>query len=302
MNILVSGSHGLIGSALVPALRGEKHSVIRLVRTSSSPSDGILWDPVRGAIDAARLAGLDAVIHLAGENISAGRWTPERKARIRDSRVRGTRLLAESLGRLPRPPRVLLSASAVGYYGHRGDTVVREEDPPGTGFLADLCREWEAAADPARRAGIRLVYLRTGVVLSPAGGVLGKVLPLFRLGLGGPIGSGRQYMSWIAIDDVVGALLHLLANGGLAGPVNLVAPRPVTNSEFTAALGRVLSRPTIIPVPAGALRALFGEMADGALLSSTRAEPGRLLGSGYAFLFPEVGGALRHLLRAPRQG
>jgi uncharacterized protein (TIGR01777 family) len=302
MNILVSGSHGLIGSALVPALRGEKHSVIRLVRTSSSPSDGIPWDPVRGAIDAARLAGLDAVIHLAGENISAGRWTPERKARIRDSRVRGTRLLAESLGGLPRPPRVLLCASAVGYYGHRGDTVVREDDPPGTGFLADLCREWEAAADPARRAGIRLVYLRTGVVLSPAGGMLGKVLPLFRLGLGGPIGSGRQYMSWIAIDDVVGVLLHLLANGVLAGPVNLVAPRPVTNSEFTAALGQVLSRPTIIPVPAGALRALFGEMADGALLSSTRAEPGRLLGSGYAFLFPEVGGALRHLLRAPRQG
>jgi uncharacterized protein (TIGR01777 family) len=301
MNILVSGSHGLIGSALLPALRAKGQTVIRLVRAPSSPADGVPWDPARGSIDAARLAGLDAVIHLAGEDISGGRWTPERKARIRDSRVRGTRLLAESLGGLPRPPRVLLSASAVGYYGHRGDMVLREEDPPGTGFLADLCREWEAAAEPARRAGIRVVYLRTGVVLSPAGGALAKILPIFRLGLGGPIGSGRQYMSWISIDDVVGALQHLLADGSLAGAVNLVAPGPVTNAEFTRALGQALSRPTMIPVPAGALRALFGEMADDALLSSTRAEPGRLLASGYAFHFPEVGGALRHLLRAPRQ-
>lgn len=298
MNVLLTGSHGMIGSALSPALAAKGHRIVRLIRVPSSPSlDDAVWDPASGhVVDSSRLEGMDAVVHLAGESIAAGRWTPARKARIRESRVLGTRLLAETLVRLSRPPRVLLCASATGYYGNRGEEVLREESPPGTGFLANLCREWEAAAEPARRAGMRVVHLRTGLVLSATGGVLPRILPLFRLGLGGPIGSGRQYMSWIAVHDLVSAILHLFTSEGVTGPVNIVTPHPVTNREFTRTLGRVVSRPTPFPVPAFVLRVLFGEMADDALLVSARVDPAKLRASGYTFRFPDLEPALRVLL------
>jgi uncharacterized protein len=293
MKILVTGSHGVIGQALIEAHQGRGDRVVRLVRGPSHPSSpDPAWDPAAGRIDENRLEGFDAVVHLAGESLVAGRWTPARKARIRDSRVNGTRLLAGALGRLSRPPRVLVSASAIGYYGDRGDEIVREESPPGTGFLADVCRQWEAATEPARRAGIRVVHLRTGLVLSSAGGLLPRIVPVFRLGLGGRLGSGRQYMSWVAIEDVAGAVVHLLAREEVSGPVNLVAPHPVTNREFTAALGRVLSRPTPFPVPALALKLALGEMA-GEIVASIRAEPARLMESGYAFQYPALHEALR---------
>ncbi len=239
---------------------------------------------------------MDAVVHLAGENISAGRWTDARKARIRDSRVQGTRLLCESLVGLSQPPKVLVCASAVGYYGDRKDEVLTEESTPGAGFLAEVCREWEEAAESAAQASIRVVYLRTGIVLSPSGGALAKMLLPFKLGLGGRIGGGGQYMSWIALNDAIGAIHHAIVTEALRGPANLVAPSPVTNLEFTKTLGRVLSRPTIFPLPGFVARLVLGEMADGLLLASTRAEPARLLGTGYVFRHPELEGALRYLL------
>lgn len=296
MKIAVSGSSGLVGSALVSFLSAGGHRVSRLVRSKPQPgSADVHWDPAAGSVDAAGLEGLDAVVHLAGENI-AGRWTPEKKARIRDSRVKGTRLLTETLARLKQAPKVLVSASAIGYYGHRGDEALREDSPSGSGFLAEVCREWEAAAQPAAQKGIRVVSLRIGVVLSPAGGALARMLPPFRLGLGGKIGSGRQYMSWIGIDDLAGVIHHAVTNESLRGAVNAVAPRPVTNQEFTKTLGRVLGRPTIFPMPAFAARLAFGEMADELLLASTRVEPARLAVSGYIFRNPDLEGALRHLL------
>jgi hypothetical protein len=297
MRILLSGSTGLVGSALVPFLTTGGHEVVRLVRAQSKSGEtGITWDPASGQLDAAALEGFDAVVHLAGEGIAAARWTAQQKARIRDSRVQGTRLLAERLAGLKSPPRVFVSASAVGYYGDRGDEVLTEESPRGTGFLADVCRDWEAAADPARRAGMRVVNTRFGVILSPRGGALKQMLTPFQLGAGGVVGSGRQYMSWIALDDVIGALHHVLTRAELSGPVNVTAPRPATNREFTKTLGRVLARPTLVPVPAFAARLAFGEMADELLLSSARVEPRKLLETGYAFRFPELEGALRHVL------
>ena len=300
MKILVTGSHGVIGQALIEGLKGRGDHAVRLVRGPSRPSSPEpAWDPAADRIDENRLEGFDAAVHLAGESLAAGRWTPAQKARIRDSRVNGTRLLAGALGRLSRPPRVLVSASAIGYYGDRGDEIMREDSPPGTGFLADVCRQWEAAAEPARRTGIRVVHIRTGLVLSSAGGMLPRILPLFRLGLGGRLGSGRQYMSWIAIEDVVGSLLHLMAHEEISGPVNLVSPHPATNREFTAALGRVLSRLTPFPVPAPVLRIALGEVA-GELVASVRAEPARLVESRYAFRLPHLDGALRALLSHSR--
>lgn len=296
MKILVSGSTGLVGSALVPFLVSGGHEVVRLVR--GQPQLGateVPWDPQAGTIEAAKLEGLDAVVHLAGENI-AGRWTAAKKARIRSSRVEGTRLLAETLARLKRPPKTLIGASAIGYYGHRGGEVLREDSPPGAGFLADVCREWEAAARPAAEKGLRVVPLRIGVVLSAAGGALARMLTPFKLGLGGRIGPGNQFMSWIAIDDLTGAIHHALTTESLRGPVNAVAPRPATNLEFTKTLGRVLGRPTIFPMPAFAARLAFGEMADELLLASARVEPAKLVSSGYRFRAPELEGALRHLL------
>ncbi len=296
MDVLVSGATGLIGSALIPALRDGGRRVRRLTRSGDSAEDAVLWDPSAGTIDADRLAGVDAVVHLAGESIAQGRWTVAKKARIRDSRVKGTRLLAETLAGLPTPPGVMISVSATGYYGDRGNELLTEESAPGNNFLAGVGREWEAAADPAREAGIRVVHPRFGIVLSTEGGALATTLPIFKLGAGGRIGSGRQYWSWISIDDVVGAVLHALATESLEGPVNVVAPDPPTNAEYTRTLGRVLGRPTIFPLPAPAARIALGQVADELLLASQRVEPARLKESGYSYRHPELEGALRHLL------
>jgi uncharacterized protein (TIGR01777 family) len=303
MNVLVTGSTGLVGSALVPFLVNGGHHVTRLVRSRPSTLErAAVWDPEKGEIDAAALADQDAVIHLAGENIAGGRWNAERKARIRNSRVQGTRLLGEALARLTQPPKVFLSASAIGYYGSRGDEVMREDSYPGTDFLADVCRDWEAAAALAQDKGIRVVFMRIGVILSAQGGALAKMLTPFKMGVGGRVGNGRQYLSWIALDDVVAGIHHCWMTESLQGPVNLVAPNPVTNLEFTKTLGRVLGRPTIMPLPAFAARLMFGEMADALLLSSTRVAPGRLLATHYAFRFPQLAEALRHLLGKPAEG
>jgi uncharacterized protein (TIGR01777 family) len=297
MKVLVTGSTGLVGSALVPLLTSQGHEVVRLTRTpNGSGTVDVTWDPERGVIDAGRLEGLDAVIHLAGENIASRRWSDEQKSRIRDSRVQGTRLLATTLAGLTRRPRVFVAASAIGYYGDRGESVLTETSAGGSGFLAGVCRQWEAATEPAAGAGIRVVNLRFGVILSARGGALGQMLTPFRLGLGGRIGTGRQWMSWIAIDDAIGATAHALATDSVRGPVNGVAPNPVTNRDFTKTLGRVLGRPTVFPMPAFAARLAFGEMADELLLSSARVEPRVLLESRYKFRDGELEGALRHVL------
>jgi hypothetical protein len=298
MIIAVTGSTGLIGSRLAALLASGGHRVLRLLRSKPRPElDEVYWDPARDMVDTIALGRVDAVVHLAGESIAKGRWTAKKKARIRESRVIGTRVLSEALGRLSPPPGVMICASAIGYYGDRGDEWLREESPPGSGFLADVCRQWEAAAEPARRRGIRVVHLRTGVVLSRAGGALAQMLFPFRMGLGGRIGSGKQYMSWIAIDDLLGAITYLLSTDSLQGPVNAVAPNPVTNRDFTRTLGRVLGRPTLFPMPELVARLLFGEMADELLLASARVEPARLAASGYQFRYPVLDGALRHLLK-----
>jgi uncharacterized protein (TIGR01777 family) len=292
--VAVTGASGLVGAGLRPALAAQGHAVLPLVR-GGAPAPGervVRWDPAAGTLAAADLEGVDAVVHLAGEGI-AGRWTAAKKARIRDSRLRSTALLAGTLARLARPPRVLVSASAIGWYGDRGDEVLTEASPAGAGFLAEVCREWEAAAGPAALVGIRVVHLRIGMALSRRGGGLAALLPAFRLGLGGPIGRGAQWMSWIALDDLVGAIVHALGADTLAGPVNAVAPHPVTNREFTRTLARVLRRPAFLPFPTLAARLLLGEMADALLLASTRVLPLRLTASGYAFEHPELRGALR---------
>lgn len=296
LRVAVTGSSGLIGTALVEALAREGHEVRRVVRRMpGSGSRDVFWKPSEGRIDAGGLEGLDAVVHLAGDNVGE-RWTPEKKRRIRDSRVLGTRLLAETLASLQRPPRVLVSAAAVGYYGDRGDERLDEQSPPGDDFLARVGVEWEEAAEPAQRAGIRVVRLRLGVVLSRNGGALARLLLPFRLGLGGRIGSGGQWMSWISLADAVDAIRFAITTTGVEGPVNAVAPEPVTNEEFTRALGEVLGRPTVIPVPAPALRLVFGEMADATLLASQRAIPDRLLAAGFVFRHPRVEDALRAAL------
>jgi uncharacterized protein (TIGR01777 family) len=297
VKVLVSGSTGLIGSALVRDLAGEGHVVTRLVRPSSErEKDAVLWDPGKGTVDQEGLAGHDAVVHLAGENIAGSSWTAKRKALIRDSRVGGTRLLCESLQRLARPPATLLCASAVGYYGDCGRKLLREDNPPGKGFLSEVCREWEEVTGEIARRGVRVVNLRIGMVLSAEGGALAKMLPAFRAGAGARIGSGEQYISWITLPDLVGVLRHALATDSLEGPVNAVTPNPVTNREFTKMLGRILKRPTVAFLPAFAATLLFGEMADELLLASTRVEPAKLLASHYRFRFPDLEGALRSLL------
>lgn len=296
MKVLVSGAGGLIGTGLVQSLRAQGNEV-RCLKRGVAGGDVISWDPEAGRLDARALEGLDAVVHLAGENIAAGRWTPARKQRILASRVRGTWLLSQTLAQLARPPQVLICASAVGYYGDRGAEELREDSPPGQGFLAEVCRAWEEAAEPARAAGVRTIHLRFGMVLSAAGGALARMLPPFRLGLGGRIGNGQQYLSWINLDDAVRALGHLLEHPDLSGPFNAVSPHPCTNAEFTRALGQVLHRPTVFPVPVWVLRLVLGEMARELLLASTRAVPARLLESGFRFEHPELVGALRYLLR-----
>jgi uncharacterized protein (TIGR01777 family) len=302
LHVVVTGASGLIGSAVSRRLEAAGHRVSRMVRRPAGPGE-ISWDPDLGRLNPADLEGVDGVVHLAGENVGA-RWTPARKARIRDSRVRGTRLLSETLARLRRKPAVLVSASAIGIYGNRGDEVLTETSAPGDAshdFLVAVAEEWEAAAEPARAAGVRVVHPRFGVVLSPAGGALKKMLPPFRLGLGGRLGNGSQWMSWISIDDAVGSIHYALLTPTLHGPVNTTAPNPVTNDEFTRALGQVLGRPTLFSVPAFALRLALGEMADATVLISARARPVRLLESGYRFAHPDLESALRHVLgKQPR--
>ena len=296
--IAVTGSTGLVGAALGARLAASGSSILRLVRQQNVNSlQELYWDPQTGFITPERLSGTAAVVHLAGESIAAGRWTDDRKQRIRSSRVDGTRTLATALARLEQPPRVLVCASAVGFYGDRGDELLDESSPPGTGFLADVCREWEAAAAPAAEAGIRVVHARFGVVLSRNGGALRKMLLPFKLGIGGKVGSGRQYWSWIHQDDVIGAILHSIAHEELSGPVNVVGPHPATNAEFTQVLGRVLHRPTIFPLPAFAARLALGEMADELLLSSARVLPRKLQEAGYVFAHSDLDAALRHELR-----
>ena len=298
MRVAVSGSTGLVGSEVAASLSAAGHEVVRLVRRAPVPGEvAARWDPEKGEVDAAGIEGLDAVVHLSGENIASGRWNAARKAAIRGSRVNGTRLLCDALAGLARPPKTLVCASAIGIYGDRGEDVITEESPAAAGFLPEVCREWEAASGPAARKGIRVVALRIGMVLSPKGGALSRMLPLFRAGLGGVIGGGRQYVSWVALDDLPPIILHALRCGDLCGPVNAVAPRPVTNRDFTEALGSVLSRPTPLPVPAFALRLAVGrEMADALLLASARVLPRRLEETGYDFRYPEIETALRHLL------
>jgi uncharacterized protein (TIGR01777 family) len=293
LRIAVTGTSGLVGRTLTAFLSTGGHTVLPLVRRPASAGE-IAWNP-GSPMDPAALEGTDAVVHLAGENIAAGRWTADRRRRIRESRLQGTALLAETIGRLRRPPSVLVSAAAIGIYGDRGDELLDDDSPPGPPgrFLGDLCREWEAAAEPARRAGVRVALPRFGAVLSPAGGALAKMLPVFRAGLGGPVGGGRQWMSWLSVEDAVGAVHHALLTDTLDGAFNAVAPTPVTNAEFTRTLGRVLGRPALLPVPAAALRLLFGAMAEETILPSARVVPARLLASGYVFRHPALEDALR---------
>jgi hypothetical protein len=296
VKVVVTGASGLIGTALVRALQTRGDEVTRLVRRSPATGEA-RWDPDAGQIETAALEGQDAVVHLAGEGIGDHRWTDEHKRAVLDSRVKGTTLLAETLAGLTEKPAVLASGSAIGYYGLRGDEVLTEDSGPGTGFLAEACVQWEASTAPAEAAGIRVAHLRTGLVMSPDGGALKQMLLPFKLGLGGRIGSGKQWWSWISIDDEVGAILHLLDRGTAGGPVNLTAPNPVTNIEFTRTLNGVLRRPTLLPTPTFALKAMFGgEAVEQMFLGGQRVMPARLQADGYAFRHPELEGALRQLL------
>lgn len=292
-NVLVTGASGLVGSELLPLLSTGGHEVRRLGRGPRG------WDPEAGRLDPRLLEGLDGVVHLAGENIAAGRWNPDRKARIRQSRVRGTRLLCETLAGLKRPPETLVSASAIGFYGDRGDEEISEFSRPGRGYLAEVCEDWEKATEPARRSGIRVVNLRIGIVLSPKGGALSRMLLPFSLGLGGRLGHGRQHLSWISLPDLASAILRCLTDPRLAGPVNAVAPSPVTNQEFTRTLAGVLGRPAFFPVPGMLARLAFGEMADALLLGGAKVLPRRLSAVGFEFQHPTLETALRELLGRP---
>lgn len=297
MKILISGSHGLVGTNLIESLISPDHEVYRLVRHYAESPSEIEWNPDRYSIALARLEGFDAVVHLAGESIAEGRWTEEKKKRIRESRVKGTRLLGDALANLTNPPKTFISASAIGYYGDRGDEVLTEASAPGNDFLSEVCVEWEKATAFATEKGIRVVNCRFGIILDAKGGALAKMLPPFRMGVGGKIGSGEQWMSWIALDDVIGGIKFALANASIKGPVNFVAPAPVTNAVFTKTLGKILSRPTIFPIPAFGVRLLFGEMADALLLGSQRVEAAVLQNSGYLFKYPVLEGALAHTLK-----
>ncbi len=297
MRVLVSGSSGLIGSALVRALEAAGYTAGRLVRRAPRSEHEVYWDPIRLEIDRNGLESWNAVVHLAGENIASGRWTSARKKRIRDSRVLGTGLLSDALAGLTQGPSTLVCASAIGFYGDRGDEVLSEESPRGEGFLAGVCVAWEAAAQPAQQAGIRVVQPRIGVVLSPRGGALKKMLLPFKLGLGGRLGSGKQWMSWISLPDLVGILMRALTDDNMSGAYNAVSPNPITNAEFTKALGRVLRRPTRLPAPGLALRLMLGrEMAEELLLASVRAEPRRLLAHDHEFQHQDIETALRAVI------
>ena len=297
MKILMTGASGLLGSALIPFFTTGGHIVRTLVRRAPFPEKSeAFWDPEKKRLDPSAFDGVDAVIHLAGEHIGKGRWTDEKKRRIIESRTKGTSLIAETISRLSSPPPVLICASAIGYYGNRGDKILTEKDPPGNDFISKVCSQWEQSAQAAVEAGIRVVFMRIGIALSPAGGALSRLLLPFRAGLGGKIAYGSQYMSWVGIDDVIGAFFHVLADNKIAGPVNVVSPNPVTNLEFTKTLGQVLSRPAIFSIPAAAINFAFGEMGREVLLSGTRVMPGKLLETGYRFRNPDLFSALSHLL------
>jgi uncharacterized protein len=295
--ILVTGATGLIGSRLTQALEAAGHTVLKAVRREARHDREVRWILERNEIDAAQLEGLAGVVHLAGANIAGQRWSESYKQEIRESRVKGTRLIAETLAKLNDKPRVFVCASAIGYYGDRGDEELTESSPPGEGFLPEVCTAWENSCQAARDAGIRTVNARIGVVLSQDGGALKSMLLPFKLGLGGVIGNGRQYFSWLALDDIVSALRFALENESISGPVNLVAPEPVTNRQYTKTLGKVLGRPTIFPMPGFAAKLAFGEMADELLLASTRVLPAKLQEAGFAFGYPQLEPALRHVLR-----
>jgi uncharacterized protein (TIGR01777 family) len=293
MNVLIAGASGFVGHAVVAGLRSEGHRVQRLVRRDTAHEDEKAWDPARQRLDPQALQGIDAIINLAGENLSAGRWTAARRQRILRSRVDATDTLVNAIRAAPQKPEVLINASAVGFYGDRGDETLTEQSSSGQGFLPDVCRAWESAAETAGSVGVRTVCLRFGLVLDPSGGALGRLLPLFRMGLGGRLGSGRQWMSWISREDVVGVIRFALADRRVAGPLNVVAPEPIRNADFTRALGHVLHRPAILPAPAWALRLAFGAMADEALLASTRAVPAKLQSLGFRFRTARVEDAVR---------
>jgi uncharacterized protein (TIGR01777 family) len=295
MRILVSGASGPIGAALLRALKDQGASVPRLVRNSATGNDQIVWDPSR-PLSPDSVSGFDAVIHLAGESI-VGRWTDAKKRRILDSRSQGTGHLAEALAKASQPPRVFISASAVGFYGNRGDEILSEDSPSGEGFAAEICRQWEAATQPAAKAGIRTAQMRIGVVMSADGGALPEMLTPFRLGLGGRLGNGRQWWTWVSVRDVVGAIQHVQHHESLSGPVNAVAPNPVTNAEFTRILASVLNRPAVFPMPAFAVRLIFGEMGEELFLGSQRVEPTKLAASGYRFQHPDLKHALKEILQ-----
>lgn len=301
MKVVVSGATGLVGSELVPFLAKQGHEVFRLTRSKPHEAHDIVWDPARKQLPKGRLDGAEVIVHLAGENIAGKRWNAKVKESIRHSRVEGTKLLCETLAELNPLPKTLICASAIGYYGVRGGEWLNESSSPGTGYLADVCREWEEACEPARQKGIRVVNLRIGVILSTKGGGLAKMLKPFGMGLGGVIGGGNQYWSWVAIDDVIGAIDHCIRHEQMSGPVNATAPCPVTNFDFTKALGAELRRPTLIPMPALLARAALGEMANDLLLGSARVMPNRLSESGYKFRFPTLEPALRHLIHPSRE-
>lgn len=296
LTIVISGASGLIGRAIIPFLTTGGHQVTRLVRKTEASRNQLFWDPFAGKLERSGLKNTDVIINLSGENIGLGRWTKAKKRKIIQSRIKTTALLSETIANLEPPPKVLLNASAIGYYGNQGDLTLTEDNDCGDDFISEVCRNWEKAAELAQKRGIRVVFLRIGVVLTPCGGALKKILLPFKMGLGGKFGSGRQYTSFIGIDDVIGAIYHIINNDSLEGPVNIVAPKPVTNLEFTKTLGKVLKRPTLFTAPEIAIKSLLGEMGQEILLSGTRVEPQKLVASGYNFRNPDLEGVLRHLI------
>ena len=297
MRVLVSGSSGLIGSATVARLRAEGHDVVRLVRRAPTGRDEIRWDPMAGRLDASDVGHVDAIVHLAGEGIGEKRWTPKQKQRILDSRVKGTRLLAETAAALDPKPDVFVCGSAIGYYGLRGDEILTEQSRAGSGFLAELTQQWEAATLPAEQAGIRTVHVRTGIVIAPKGGAFGRLLPFLKLGIGGKLGRGDQWWSWISLEDEVRLLLHALTTPTLSGAVNASAPQPATNAEIVRVAGKVLGRPTVLPVPKFALSiAMGGELTEQVILAGQRARPAAAEASGFTFSHPDLESALRAML------
>lgn len=295
MKIIITGASGLIGSALITYLNSKGHTVFPVIRSVEPlEGEGIRWDPDKGFIDYRDLTAIDVVINLSGESVVSGRWNEEKKARIVYSRVNSTNFLSQVIGSLEQKPRLLINASAIGYYGSQGTSILTEESPQGEGFLSEVCAEWESATESARRAGIRTCLMRFGLVLSNKGGALENMIPPFKLCMGGKIGSGKQYWSWIAIDDLVKSVEHVINHNDLEGPINIVSPFPVTNLEFTQTLGKILNRPTIFPLPAFMARLVFGEMADDLFLTSQRVEPDKLLKSGFTFVYPKLDEALNH--------